>query len=264
MSQITDGAVVTLECQGEIQTGFKFLNGFTETGGLELSVDTNQPHTGAHWQCLENDDGTFALACAGAVQGVRYLDGRTGDGTVALVGDTLPPFSGTRWAIQEVSPDIVTIQCLGEIDGPRFLDGRTQFKTVGLADDTNPPHSGTKWKAALSASPTLNVTTHPNELGATLDLKGSGFTPGDSVEFAAEGIIGRENHVPFALGGFANSDGNGAFELDNVEIRFAEVQPNNPQVVVRGTDHNGVSAVGFTGGFNKSDRPTSGGYRKKI
>ena len=44
---------------------------------MKLSPDTHGVFTGSHWQCLEQPDGTFCFASAGAVQGVRYLDGRT-------------------------------------------------------------------------------------------------------------------------------------------------------------------------------------------
>jgi hypothetical protein len=251
MSQISNGAVVTLECQGTIP-GPKFLDGLTETGGVKLSPQTDGVFTGTHWQCSENPDGTFTLACAGAIQGVRYLDGRTGDGTVGLAGDTLPPFSGTQWRVVEVIPDIVTIQCIGDPALNRFLNGLTDpaISGVALAESTDdPPFSGTKWRALLSASPSLSVTTIRNQLGATLELSGVGFTPGgDSVNISAEGIIGRENHAPFALG-FANIDPNTGTFTTTVEIEVAPVQPNNPQVVIRATDHNGISAVDFTDGF---------------
>src|SRR4030095_2148004 len=249
MSQIANGALVTLECQGTIP-GPKFLDGLTDLGAVKLSPRTDGIFTGTHWQCSENPDGTFTLACAGAIQGVRYLDGHTADGTVGLAGDTLPPFSGTRWRILEVSPDIVTIQCLGDIEGKRFLNGLTDpaISSVALAESTDdPPFSSTKWRAALLASPTLSVTTIRNQLGATLELRGVGFTPNDSVNISAEGIIGRD-HTPFALG-FANIDANGTCAT-NVEIRFPPTQPNNPQVVVRATDHHGISAVDFTAGFS--------------
>src|SRR5215471_3449685 len=109
MSQITDGAVVTLQCQGQVPGPGTFLDGLTETGGVKLSPRTDGVFTGTHWQCSEDANGAFNLACAGAIQGVRYLDGRTANGTVGLAGDTLPPFSGTKWRILEVSPNVVTI-----------------------------------------------------------------------------------------------------------------------------------------------------------
>jgi hypothetical protein len=249
MSQISNGAVVTLECQGNIHPPDVkfFLDGLTETGGIKLSPQTDGVFTGTHWQCSENPDGTFTLACAGAIQGIRYLDGRTGDGTVGLAGDTLPPFSGTQWRILEVSPDIVTIQCLGDPNVTRFLDGRTMDNTVGLASAADPQHTGAKWRAASFASPTLSVTTRRNQLGATLDLRGAGFTGGDSVNISAEAILGR-NHQPFALG-FANVDPNTRSFATSVEIRFPPIQPNNSNVVIRATDHHGISAVDFTAGF---------------
>jgi hypothetical protein len=256
MSQISDGAIVSLECQGTIPRPdgnlFRFLDGLTETSNLQLSGATSGIFTGTHWQCSETPDGNFTFACAGAIAGARYLDGRTVDGTVGLAGDTLEPFSGTQWRVQEVAPDIVTLECLGRFQNPsfKFLDGRTIESNVGLVGDTNdPPHSGTKWRATFLARPNLSVTTTRNEEGANLHLRGSGFTSGDSVEISAEGIIGRTDHAPFALG-FANVDGNSSFETF-ITIRFAEVQPNNPAVVIRATDHNGMSAVDTTAGFTE-------------
>jgi hypothetical protein len=245
MSQISDGAVVALQCQGTI-AGDRFLDGLTAEGGVKLSPVTDGVFTGTHWLCSENADGTFTMACCGAIPGGRYLDGRTTDGTVGLAASTLPPFSGTRWQILDIGGDVVTIKCLGDIEGNRFLDGRTGEGTVGLAPSTDPPFSGTKWKTFLIAQPGYSVRTEPDQLGANLHIEGSGFTSNDSVGFSAEGIFGRD--VPLDLG-FAVADSSGAFRTD-IEIRFAPVQPNNPNVVVRGTDHHGISGAGFTGGFS--------------
>jgi hypothetical protein len=165
MSQIRDGAIVSLECQGTIPRPdghlFRFLDGLTETGRLQLSGTTAGVFTGTHWQCSENPDGTFTFACAGAIQGARYLDGHTQDGTVGLAGDTLvPPFSGTKWRVQEVEPNIVTLECLGDFHNLsfRFLDGRTIESKVGLVGTSTLPTPGPNggpvcWQRLVCQSP---------------------------------------------------------------------------------------------------------------
>jgi hypothetical protein len=90
-------------------------------------------------------------------------------------------------------------------------------------------------------------------MGADLDLTGSGFTPFDGVLISAEGIIGMRDHHPTGLGAVITADKNGKFSHQNVTIRFAEVQPNNDFVVIRATDHHGISAVDTTGGFHNPD-----------
>jgi hypothetical protein len=96
MRDIFNGAVVSLKCLGDFHDNrFQFLDGLTELGTVKLSGDTGGVFTGTHWQCSEQPDGSFTLACARAIQGARYLDGRTKDGSIGPAGDTLPPFSGT-------------------------------------------------------------------------------------------------------------------------------------------------------------------------
>jgi hypothetical protein len=251
MSNIFNNAVVHLECQGNIP-GPRFLDGMTHNGGVRLAAGTNQGETGTFWHCMAaGNAGEFFMASAGAVFGPRYLDGNTITSGVALAGDTLPPFSGTKWRIVEVSPGIVTIECLGSIPGNRFLDGVTGNGTVILSPNTNPPFTGTRWRAILIATPFLDVRTERHQLGAFLSLRGTGFRPFDDVRFVAEGIIGRVNHAPFPLGSFARTDANGAFQDDSIDIRFSSAQqPNSESVFIRATDRGGISAAGFTSGFN--------------
>ena len=250
MSQIGNGSVVTLECQGTIPSPARFLDGLTASGEVKLSPATDGVFTGTHWQCSQNPDGNFTLACAGAVFGGRYLDGRTMDHTVGLAGDTLPPYSGTRWEVREVGPNIVTVKCLGSIEGDRFLDGLTAEGKVKLSPHTDQPFTGTKWLVKLTALPTLSVTTVRDlATGATLRLHGSGFTPGDDVRFAAEGLVGREHHAPYPIGGFLIARPDGSFEHE-FAISFWANQPRDQPVVVRATDHHGISAMGVTYGFS--------------
>ena len=159
---------------------------------MKLSPDTHGVFTGSHWQCLEQPDGTFCFASAGAVQGVRYLDGQNQDGSVGLAGDTLPPFSGTGWRVQEISPGVVTLACLGAIHNPDhvFLDGGRRTARSAWREPRTPPFTGTKWGTALVATPSLSVRTIRNQLGATLELAGSGFAGNDGIIVSAEGLVG--------------------------------------------------------------------------
>ncbi|HCT78569.1 MAG TPA: hypothetical protein DGT23_18705, partial [Micromonosporaceae bacterium] len=92
--------MVSLECLGDVKNAdFKFLDGVTDQHTVKLSPTIDPPFTGAHWQVMDNLDGTYSLASAGNKWGYRYLDGRTQDGFVQLIGDTLPPYTGTRWQI---------------------------------------------------------------------------------------------------------------------------------------------------------------------
>jgi hypothetical protein len=195
---------------------------------MRLSPSFDPPFTGAHWECVSLGDGAYELVSAGAVHGRRYLDGRTQDGFVHTVGDGLPPFSGTRWHIQELSPGVVTIKSLGDFRNPahQFLDGVTQEGRVGLAPHTNQPFSGTKWRTIALPRPSFQVQTRREQTGSTLTLRGTNFSPNDDVRFSAEGIIGHggAEHAPFAIGGFALTGGNGAFET-SVFVDFVPTQP---------------------------------------
>jgi len=252
MRDIFDAAVVTFECLGDFKNpDFRFLDGLTETGGVKLSPDFRGVFTGTHWQCMEQPDGSFCFASAGALQGVRYLDGRTVDGSVGLAGDTLPPFTGTRWRVQELSPGVVTLACLGAIHNPAhvFLDGRTHDGTLGLAPSTAGQFTGTRWATAVVARPSLIVHTKRNQLGASLDLSGSGFSGTDNIRVSAEGLVGRDNHAPFALGVVINSAPDGSFG-GSVDIRISPAQPSDIPVTIRATDHHGITASGVTSGFS--------------
>ncbi len=252
MRDIVDGAVVTFRCLGDFNNpNFQFLDGLTETGKVKLSPDFHDPFTGTHWQCMEQLDGSFSFACAGAIQGIRYLDGHTTDGIVALAGDTLPPFSGTGWTVRELSPGTVTLACRGGIHNPEhvFLDGRTRDGSLGLARSTDAPFTGTRWATAVVARPSLSVRTIRNQLGATLELRGAGFSGRDNIILSAEGLVGRENHAPFALGAVINSAPDGSFG-GSVDVRISPNQPGDLMVTIRATDHHGITASGVTSGFS--------------
>lgn len=254
MRDVVDGAVVAFECLGDIHVAeHRFLDAITQEGKVKLSGSFDPPFTGAHWQCMSQNDGSFVFASAGAIQGFRYLDGRTQDGFVQTVGDTLPPFSGTHWRVQEVSPGVVTIMSLGDFQNPdhRFLDGRTApgDGSVGLAPSTDPPFSGTKWGTTTLATPTLDVRTQREAIRSKLTMRGQGFTPGDQVRFDAEGIVGRENHAAFPLGGSVSAGPDGSFE-GFAEVGFFPTHPADGAVIVRATDRNGRTATGTSDGFH--------------
>jgi hypothetical protein len=59
--------------------------------------------------------------------------------------------------------------------------------------------------------------------------------------------VGRENHAPFSLG--VENTGNGSFHTF-IEIRIWPQQPSDVPVVIRATDHHGVTAVDTTFGFS--------------
>lgn len=254
MRDVFDGAVIALECLGEVHVAeHKFLDCVTEAGRVKLSPNIDPPFTGAHWQCMSLGDGSFALASAGHNFGHRYLDGRTQDGAepqVAGVGDTLPPFSGTRWKITEQSPGVVTIECLGDFKNPnrRFLDGRTQDGVLLLAPSTDPPFTGTRWGTRLLATPSLDVVTQHEAITSKLTINGTGFTPGDQVRFDADGIHGRQDHAPFPLGSSATVEADGKFK-GFAETGFFPTHPSGEPVTVRATDRHGITATDTSDGF---------------
>jgi hypothetical protein len=198
---------------------------------------------------MEQDDGTFAFASAGAAFGIRYLDGRTLDGTVGLAGDTLPPFSGTLWRVEEISPGLVRLACQGGIQRREHvhLDGNTFNGAVRLAPQDNPP-SGTLWMTTLIGQPTLRVVTTREFGAAQLELTGSGFTPNDTVEFSAEGIVGLTNHAPYALG-LHRTDSDGSFSGGFAQVNYFSSQPVGQDVTVRATDRHGMTASAPSNGF---------------
>jgi hypothetical protein len=251
MRDVFDGAIVAFECLGNVPVAeHKFLDAITEQGRAKLSPNFEPPFTGARWQCMSQGGEGFALVSAGATFGFRYLDGRTQDGFVQTVGDTLPPFSGTRWRIQELSPGVVTIQSLGDFINPvhQFLDGRTGDGSVGLAPFPDQPFSGTKWGTIGLPRPSLQVQTQRQAITSRLTMRGTNFTPNDTIRFVAEGIVGRE-HAPFPLSLFANADGSGSFEAFD-ETGFFPHHPADVQVIVRATDQHGRTANGVSNGFH--------------
>jgi hypothetical protein len=153
--------------------------------------------------------------------------------------------------VQEISPGVVTLACRGDFHNRDhiFLDGRTRDGSVGLAPSTNGGFTGTKWATAVLAKPTLGVVTTRNQTGAKLELTGSGFTGNDGIEVSAEGLVGRRNHAPFALGVVINTKPDGTFH-GFVDVHIFPTQPPGLEVVIRATDHHGVSATGVTSGFN--------------
>jgi hypothetical protein len=254
MRDVFDGAVIALECLGEVHVAeHKFLDCVTEGARVKLSPNVDPPFTGAHWHCMSLGDGSFALASAGHNFGRRYLDGRTQDGAepqVASVGDTLPPFSGTRWKITEQSPGVVTIECLGDFKNPnrRFLDGRTQDGVLLLAATTDPPFTGTRWGTRLLATPSFEVSTQHEAIRSRLKMVGRGFTPGDPLHLDAEGIHGRQDHAPFPLGGPTTVGADGAFEA-HADVGFFPTHPAGEPVTIRATDRHGITATDTSDGF---------------
>lgn len=251
MRDIFDGALVSLECLGNIpDPRYRFLDGVTDAHQVKLSP---QPFTGARWHCKENTEGNFTFASAGDRFGYRYLDGRTRDGIVQLVGDTLSPFTGTAWRVEETSPGIVTMMCRGDFINPdhQFLDGNTIAGSIGLAPRTGPDFSGTAWRTTLMAVPSLDVRTIREAITSTLKMSGSGFTPNDDIRFVAEGIVGRQDHAPFSFGAPVSSSGDGRFTFEQTVGRFA-THPADVNVTIRATDHHGITATDMSDGFHNS------------
>jgi hypothetical protein len=145
MSQLIAGHSVFLRGLGGVP-GPRFLNGNTDTKGVNLVPNTNLPFSGTVWTVGNGDiPGSLFLFCAGADDGPRCLDGNTAIGAVGLSPNLNPPFTGTRWQAIPVAGGI-NLKCLGNLPGPRFLDGRTNNGTVGLAAGTAFPFTGTLWE----------------------------------------------------------------------------------------------------------------------
>ena len=260
MSNIADGAVVTFLCRGFLE-GNRFLNGLTDApafGGVDLEIRPDDVNlTGTFWQCSQVADRIFTFACAGKIPGPRYLNGNTYDGSVSLVGDTLDPFSGTRWLVQQTNlgDDTVTLWCQGYLDNPdyRYLDGRTLNSTVGLAPNSGDSYSGTRWATQVVGEPMLSaVVVARFENASEISVRGTNFHPFDRILFAAEGIVGRVDHIPLNLwfeGPIVNADAFGAFNITSV-VDLVREQPRTQPAVLRAYDQHGLSAVALTDGFS--------------
>jgi hypothetical protein len=255
MRDVFPGAIVAFECLGDLKVSeHRFLDAITDQGIAKLSRSFDPPFTGTHWECMSLGS-AFALVSAGAIHGFRYLDGISQPDvspTVHTVGDINPPFSGTRWEIQELSPGVVTIRTLGDFKNPskQFLDGITQTGEIGLAPSTAPPFSGTKWRTIPLPRPSIQVHTVRGAIRSDIDVKGTQFTPGDSVHFTAEGIVRVKgaSRLPIALGSAPAGPQGEVTGL--ADVAFVGSHPASLDVIIRATDNHGRTAHGFSNGFH--------------
>ncbi|MBD6617666.1 hypothetical protein FNW02_17985 [Komarekiella sp. 'clone 1'] len=149
------GRPFRLKCLGTGSGDYRFLNGVTRGGNVNLVLNT-QYYSGTAWGADEYRDSSglyiYTFKCRGNDQGsgtVSWLNGKTLDREVDLVRNTSP--SGAKWAAyNRPGTDEWKFYCLGDRSGPRWLNGIT-FRTdrdnnVDLADGCSFPYTGTTWR----------------------------------------------------------------------------------------------------------------------
>ncbi len=112
----------TLFCDGDINSAsYRFLDGNTFTGIVDLAPTTGGNFTGTVWKLneVQVNSGIFTLQCLGRYHNPQhmYLDGHTGDGTLGLAPNTDEPYSGTRWLIGPVPQRIDDGTALNPVNG---------------------------------------------------------------------------------------------------------------------------------------------------
>lgn len=157
------GTPLRLFCKGTGRGDYRFLNGVTRGGDVNLVLNS-QYYSGTAWGVDEYRDSFtqryfYKIKCRGNDQGsgtVSWLNGITANGEVNLVGDRDINLSGTKWAAyRKYYPDRNVVEwkfyCLG--DGPgakRWLNGITYLRpnqnNVDLTDSCLPPNTGTSWR----------------------------------------------------------------------------------------------------------------------
>jgi hypothetical protein len=120
---------------------------------------------------------------------------------------------------------------------------------LGIAPSTKLPFSGTKWRTFGLPRPSLEVHTQRQQTGSRITIRGTNFAPHDGISCVAEGVVGRTNRAPFALGAVATSDGAGSFDTF-ADVGFFPSHPADVDVIIRATDHHGRTANEFSNGFH--------------
>ena len=93
--------VVLFECISDT-VGNHWLDGLTQTNGVQLAPHTHKPFTGTRWRAYpdpQQQPEVFLFECLGHIPGNRWLDGLTQTGQVQLAPTAGGNFTGTRWKV---------------------------------------------------------------------------------------------------------------------------------------------------------------------
>jgi CHAT domain/CVNH domain len=143
-SLLQDGNVISLDCQGNIITGLRWLDGRTENGIVSLVPNTVAQFTSVKWKVHAMGNGVVALENQNKIDGSRWLNGITDSiGTVNLVFDR-DSHKSTEWKIHILSHGIIMLENQEKIGNLIWLNGLTVGGGVNLEPDTFA--TGTKWR----------------------------------------------------------------------------------------------------------------------
>ncbi|WP_248277542.1 CHAT domain-containing protein [Brasilonema sp. UFV-L1] len=139
-SLLQDGNIISLECLGNLHTGFKFLDSRIKNNNVSLASNIDA-HT--KWKVHVINDEVVALENQGVINGSKWLDGITHNDSVNLAPNTEGGYTGTKWRINIIGDGEVALDNQGE---SRWLNGLTENGSVNLAPRIGNDHTGTRWK----------------------------------------------------------------------------------------------------------------------
>jgi hypothetical protein len=147
-SLLQNGNIILLDCQGNIHTGLKWLDGSTEDGTVKLARDTSINFTGTRWKVHTIRDGVVALENQGKINGLRWLYARidplasnNGSVNLALERDSN---KFTEWRVHILGHEIIMLENQNKFGSLVWLNGHTPSGNVGLEPDTT--GTGTRWR----------------------------------------------------------------------------------------------------------------------
>ncbi len=143
-SLLQEGNVISLECQGDQHTAFKWLDSRIKNNTVSLGSNNIDPQT--KWKVRFISNGVIALENQGKLKVSRWLYGLTKGGSINLAPNTEGVYKGTKWRINIIGDRLVALENQGEQnDGLRWLNGKTYEASVSLAPNTDSGYTGTKW-----------------------------------------------------------------------------------------------------------------------